>query len=98
MFNCSGSSGIVLEGEAGLGGAKAAIGIGVADRTGRRPELLTLKAAVLRSWAESYLTPPNSTFVGPELEIASGWGGTIGLLKRVDAPGWRFSAGLVRAF
>ncbi len=98
VFDCSGSSGLALEGEAGLAGAKAAIGIGIADRTRSKAELLTLKASVLRSWAGSRLTPASSVFAGPELEVVAGWGGTIGLLKRVDGPGWRFSAGLVRAF
>jgi hypothetical protein len=97
LFSCSGSSGSVLEGEVGLGGAKAAVGMGIADRTGGAG-LLTLKAAVFRSWTESYVTPANSVFVGPELEFASSWGLTLGVFKRVDASGWRFSAGLVRAF
>src|SRR5262245_7426510 len=83
LFDCSGSSGIVLEGEAGLAGAKAAIGIGLAERTERSADLLTLKASFLRSWAGSGLTPANSVFVGPELEVVSRWGATIGFLKRV---------------
>jgi hypothetical protein len=90
--------GIALEGEAGLAGAKAAIGVGIAERTERKGALLVLKAAVLRSWANSRLTPPSSVFFEPELELADGWGGTIGLLKRVDGPGWRLSAGIIRAF
>jgi hypothetical protein len=71
--------------------------LGIADRSGT-PGLLTLKAAVLRSWGNGHRTPPGSTFVGPEVEFADGWGATASALKRVDGPGWRFSAGLVRAF
>jgi hypothetical protein len=98
LFSCSGSSGVILEGEAGMGGAKAAIGIGFAERGKEGMAYLALKAAVLRSWGRSPVMPSNSVFVGGELEFASPWGGTIGLLKRVDGPGWRLSAGVVRAF
>ena len=79
-------------------GAEVSVRIGIGDRSAGRPEFLTLTAAVLRSWAGSRLTPASSVFAGPELEVVAGWGGTIGVLKRVDGPGWRFSAGLVRAF
>jgi len=89
---------MTLEGEAGLTGAKGAIGIGLAEGSEGRPLLLALKGAVLRSWTGSRLTAPKSVFAGPELDVVQGWGGTIGLLKRLDGPGWRFSAGVVRAF
>jgi len=97
LVGCGGTSGPLYEVEAGLGGGKAALGVGVGDRN-EGPLLFALKVAAFRSWKQGILNPADAVYVGPECDVAAPFGLTLGIFRRVDAPGWRFSVGIVRAF
>ena len=73
------------------------MGIGLGGRE-EGAYLLALKVAAFRSWRNSLHTPGESTYVGPETDIALPYGITLGWFQRVGGPGGYFSFGIVRAF
>jgi hypothetical protein len=90
--------GLVIDSAVGLAGARLAVGPGYGGRDGGEPGTLALKGSVLYNWSSTRLQPQRATFAGAELEVVFKYGMAIGLLKRVDGPGWKATATLVRAF
>jgi hypothetical protein len=103
FFTCGGSAGLLLEAEAGLSGAKFAVGAGFAERS-KDKGVIGLKAAMLTTWKTSRSMPvpvrpkPGALYAGPELDIAGRWGVTLGAYKGIDVPGWLGSVGVVWTF
>lgn len=61
-----GAFGPALEMQAGSGGGKLAIGYGLGGFL-----TTTVRAAVVRTWGHPWMSDPNRTYAGPELELGS---------------------------
>ena len=87
MPHCA--QGFLLQADAGSGGGKLSLGVGVRahvqDEGFRGPAGVALRLAVARTWGNPVGTDPNLTYVGPELDLSViRIGLTLGVLFRVS--------------
>ena len=87
MPHCA--QGFLLQADAGSGGGKLSLGVGVRahvqDEGFRGTAGVALRLAVARTWGNPVGTDPNLTYVGPELDLSViRIGLTLGVLFRVS--------------
>lgn len=87
--------GVIVEGELGIGGIKASLGVIAQKWVLIFPFGIDVKASVLHTWDSSWGFASNETFVGGEIDLFAMFvKASFGVFRRIGAEDWEASFGL----